>query len=529
MPVRQDRSPTTGADLLCASLLANGIDVCFANPGTSEMHFVAALDRNAEMRCVLGLQENVVTGAADGYWRMRDRPAATMLHLGPGAANGLANVHNARRAHAGMVNIIGDHPAFHLPYDAPLTSDIATLVAPMSNHVTTISTAADVAQDLVPSLQNAMRPEGGISMVILPADCSWGASEDREPVIAQFEPARPPEIDALERAAALLASDLRGAIILGHKALRRAPILAAHAIARARGVLLLAENSNARIERGGGVPYLPRIEYAPAAAVAQLAGLDYVILAGAQTPVAFFAYPDKPSLFLPEGTEIVKLAGLDADQPIALARLRDMLGLADTEDLAVISSPALPTVDEPLTPRSAVAIIAATLPDQTILCDEAITASGLLYEATGLAAGHDYLQLTGGAIGQAAPLSVGAAVACPDRKVLAVIGDGSAMYTFQALWTQAREKLDIVTVILENRSYAILHHELRNVGIDEAGDNATKMLDIDGPAIDFAGLAQSLGVSSSVAESTSAFADALVAAFSKPGPHLIVARMCAVW
>ena len=167
-----------GADRLCDVLLANGVDVCFANPGTSEMHFVAALDRKPAMRCVLGLFEGVVTGAADGYARMTRRPAATLLHTGPGLANGLANLHNARRAHSPIINVVGDHASYHLRHDAPLTSDIESLAAPMSDWVRRVK-SADAVGETVADAYRAACSIPGVATLILPADSAWNPGAGR--------------------------------------------------------------------------------------------------------------------------------------------------------------------------------------------------------------------------------------------------------------------------------------------------------------------------------------------------------------
>ncbi|RUZ81592.1 acetolactate synthase large subunit, partial [Mesorhizobium sp. M7A.F.Ca.CA.001.14.1.1] len=192
-----------GADVLCDVLLANDVTVCFANPGTSEMHFVAALDRKPKMRCVLGLFEGVVTGAADGYARMTDRPAATLLHTGPGLANGLANMHNARRAFSPMINIVGDHASYHLPLDAPLTSDIESLAAPMSNWVGRVKGPADVVPAAEAAFRASLTPPG-VATLILPADAAWGEVDAVLPGKVTLAPTPAVDMDAVRKIAAAI-------------------------------------------------------------------------------------------------------------------------------------------------------------------------------------------------------------------------------------------------------------------------------------------------------------------------------------
>lgn len=513
-----------GADLLCETLLAGGVDVCFANPGTSEMHFVAALDRRPQMKCVLGLFEGVVTGAADGYARMAGKPAATLLHLGPGAANGLANLHNARRARSGIVNVVGDHATRHLAHDAPLTSDIESLVRPMSHWVKRIPTAADVAADTAQAIAAARARQGQVATLILPADCAWTEAGIAAPAAAAVEAPPAPAREAVVAAAAALRAGKRTLLLLGHTALRAAPLATAARIAAHCGARLLAEGSNARVERGGARVAVERVKYQVDAAVAQLRDVDQVILIGAREPVAFFAYPGKPGTLLPEGCRILPLAAAEDAAALALAWLADELGVPGTQAPPAASRAALPALPGgPLTSQAVCAVVARLMPDNAIICDEAITAGAMLYEATAAAPAHDYLQLTGGAIGQGLPLATGAALACPDRRVICVEGDGSGMYTVQALWTQAREQLDVITIVLANRSYAILHDELRNVGAGAAGRNSRSMLDLDGPALGWAQIAGGMGVPAVSVQTVDELVATLGAALARPGPSFIEA------
>jgi acetolactate synthase-1/2/3 large subunit len=428
-----------GADILCETMLANGIDTVFANPGTSEMHFVAALDRQPRIRCVLGLFEGVVTGAADGYARMADRPAATLLHLGPGLANGLANLHNARRARTPMLNVVGEHATTHLQHDAPLTSDIAALARPMSGWVGTAGTAGAVQDRTSEAIRAALTGAGRIATLILPADAAWSEAE----AIAAPAPVAPPlreraDPALVRQAAEVLRSGVPVTILATGRALRAAQTEALDRIAQATGARLMAQQSNARIERGAGRVAVERVPYAIDKALACFAGTAAVILVGAKAPVGFFGYPGKPGSMLPPDCRVIAMAGPDSDLPAAIAALADELGVAADAParLAPRAAPELP--GGPLTPDAIAIALARLMPEGAIVCDESVSSGREFFGTTQGARPHDFLQLTGGAIGLGLPLATGAAVACPGRKVIGLQADGSGMFTVQALWTQAR-------------------------------------------------------------------------------------------
>ena len=509
-----------GAQALIRTLAGCGVDVCFANPGTSEMHFVAALDAVPQMHGVLCLFEGAATGAADGYGRMTGRPAAALLHLGPGLANGLANLHNARRARTPLVAVVGDHATYHKRYDAPLESDIEALAGSVSRWVRRSARSADVAADGADAVAAAMTPPGGIATLILPADVSW--SEGGEPALPR--PVRWPSPvpgDAVSAAAAVIRSGEPCVILLGGAGMTRPGLEAASRIASATGARLLGETFPARHERGAGIPAVDRLAYLAEFALMQLDGARHLILAGAREPVSFFAYPGQPSVLVPGDCQVQALACPGEDVPGALTALADLVA-ADAKPVPQQAvRPALPDGD--LTGESAAAVIGALLPDDAIVSDEANTSGLWLPGATAGAPPHDWLTLTGGAIGQGLPLATGAAVACPGRPVLALEADGSAMYTISALWTQAREGLDVTTVIFSNRSYAILGMELGRVGAAAAGDASRRLLDLSRPDLDFAGLATGMGVPASQASTAPDFAAQLQRALAEPGPHLIEA------
>jgi acetolactate synthase I/II/III large subunit len=514
---------TSGADILCDTLLANGVDVCFANPGTSEMHFVAALDRKPQMRCILGLFEGVVTGAADGYARMADKPAVTLLHLGPGLANGLANLHNARRARTPIINVVGDHATYHLKYDAPLTSDIESLARPMSQWFRSIAGAGDVMRDTNDAYA-AARDGRAVATLVLPADAAWDTVPAPHVVAASPVP-QPPLSDALVASVAgAIRAGRRVTFVLAGAALRAAALPHAARLAALDGVKVRAQATSGRMERGGGRLPLRRIPFQVDAALAELADTQMLVLVGATEPVAFFAYPGKKSRLIAEGCEVVALATQEQDLDEALSAMADATGAPRRPTpKAQVNPPQLPSGS--LTGDAIAAAVAQLMPENAIVVDESVTSAPRFYDASLAAAPHDYLALTGGSIGIGMPLSVGAAVACPGRKVVALQADGSGMYTLQALWTQARERLDVVTIILANRTYNILQHEMRNVGVTEFGANARRMLNLDDPALDWVGLAAGMGVKAQRAGTSEEFILSFRAALSVPGPFLIQADL----
>ncbi len=505
-----------GAQALINTLVDGGVDVCFANPGTSEMHFVAALDTVPRMRGVLALFEGVATGAADGYARIADRPAAVLLHLGPGLGNGLANLHNARRARVPMVVVVGDHATYHKKYDAPLESDIDAVAGTVSGWLRRTTDSANVAPDAAEAIA-ASKSGPQISTLILPADVSW--SDVAQPVStvtaqpAGADPLLVPEV--LE----VLRSREPTVILLGGDATREPGLAAAARIAQATGARLLCETFPTRLERGAGIPAVDRLAYFAEAATAQLGGAKHLVLAGAKSPVSFFAYPGMPSDLVPAGCEVHALAGHSgaADALIALA---DEVAPGTVAPVAAASRPELPT--GALTSASAADVIGALMPEGAIVVDESNTSGLLLAQATAGAPAHDWLTLTGGAIGFGIPAAVGAAVAAPDRPVLCLESDGSAMYTISGLWSQARENLNVTTVLYDNSAYDILRVELQRVGVGSApGPKALDLLDLSRPAMDFVKIAEGMGVPARRVTTAEEFADALRAAFAEPGPHLI--------
>lgn len=511
-----------GAQALMKTLVDAGIEVCFTNPGTSEMHFVAALDSEPKMRAVLALFEGVATGAADGYARMADKPAATLLHLGCGLGNGLANLHNARKGKVPVVNIVGDHATYHVKHDAQLQSDIETVARNVSpGFVRTSQSTEALCQDAAEAIAVARGLPGQVATLILPADVSWG--EGGQPCAPLPQPEAQAADDAAVQAVKdAIASGQKTALLLGGRALREPALMAAARIAAHSGVTLFAETFPTRIERGAGLPPVERIAYLAELATLQLSEFDHLVLVDAKAPVSFFGYPGKQSYLVPDNCTAHTLSTPEQDAAASLNKLAEALGTAGAEPrLQAEGRPGLPKGK--LTAEKVCRAMGELMPENSIIVDESITSGLMLNAMTAGAPRHDMITLTGGAIGQGLPNAVGAAIACPDRPVFALIGDGTAMYTIQALWTMARENLNVTTIIFNNASYSILNVELERVGAEEAGAKAKSQLDISGPVTHYAQLAQSMGVHGVRVRTAEELIKAMEYAQAHPGPHLIEA------
>lgn len=506
-----------GAESLVRTLLKSGVDTCFANPGTSELHFVSALDRVPGMRCVLTLFEGVATGCADGYARMTGVPAATLLHCGPGFANGLANLHNARRACSPIVNVVGDQATHHRPLDSNLTADTEGWARPVSAWVRTVASAENVGSDAAMAVQAARTAPGQIATLILPADTAWnGGGIVAEALPVSPVPEAPPH--TVRQIAELLRRGEPSLLFLSRKAVLERGLNAAHRIAAATGAQLMAQQANPRISRGQGRPPIDCLPYALDQALAALAGIRHIILAGAVRPVAVFAYPDRPGYLNAPDATIHVLARLDQDPVLALEALADELGAPQ------VPLPELPRPPRPasgaLTSAAVGQTLAALMPEGAIIADEGVTFRAGIFAQTRCAPPHEWMQNLGSAIGMGLPLATGAAIGAPGRRVITLQADGSAMYTMQALWTQARERLDVTTMLLANRKYAILLDELANVGA-EPGPMSRELTDIGNPNIDWTKIANGMGVEAAAAHTCEQLTDLLRHSFQTPGPFLI--------
>ncbi len=510
----------TGGEYVLKSAAAHSIGVCFANPGTTEMALVDALDATPQVRGVLGLFEGVCTGMADGYARMTGKPALTMLHLGVGLGNGIANLHNARRAYSPIVNLVGDHPQEHLPYDAPLTSDIATMAAPVSDWVGAGGRVAALPEAFRHAADSAGQRPGGIATLILPADVmAADVGELGEPEAREVR-RRPVDAGAVERVAKIVAEKRGAGLLLGGTALLRESLKQLEAVARKTGAQLLAEPFPARMDRGAGLPDLIRLPYFPEAVLERLQGFDTLVLVGAKPPVSFFKYPGYPSSLVPESCRVETLCAPDEDAAAYAAALAEALGAAGGNGGS--TGPERP--DAPsgaLTTKSLGQAVAAALPEHAIIADESATSGGPAYHLTKQGPAHSAMYLTGGGIGMGLPAATGAAVACPDRPVLALQADGGGMYTLQALWTQAREGLNVTNVILVNRKYQILQVEHGRASQSGMGETARGLTELRDPELDWCALAQGMGVAPRRPQSAEGLHTALKNSLEEPGPSLI--------
>ncbi|MFO1079180.1 MAG: acetolactate synthase large subunit [Reyranellaceae bacterium] len=514
MPLR------TGADDLVATLVGGGVRLCLANPGTSEMHFVAALDRSDGMRCVLALFEGVATGAADGYYRMARQPAATLLHLGPGFANGAANLHNAKKAGSGVVNVVGEHATFHIAYNAPLTADIEGLARPVSHWVRTNDSVASLGSDGAEAVREARSGAGRIASLIVPADIAWSAGTGIAAPVPAPEPLRPASAEAIAAAAETLRAGPSSLLLVGGTAMTARGKQLAAAIAAKTGCSLRSPISSPRTERGAGRVEIARVPYAGDQAIEALKDIGQVVLCGTRQPVSNFAFPDRSNVLTRPDCRFVPLAAPDDDLVATLEALAEAVG-ATARDVAVPERPKPERPSGPLTPEGIARAITALLPEGTIVADEAVTTGRGWAALTAAAAPHDWLQNTGGSIGYGMPVAIGAALACPDRPVLCLEGDGSAMYTSQSLWTMAREGLDVTVVILANRAYQILKAQLPRVGIANPGRRSLDMLTLDRPAIDWVAMARAHGVEAGQATDLDSLVRQLNRGFAVRGPYLI--------
>ena len=517
---QDNNNDRSGAESLVQTFVDAGVDVCFANPGTSEMHFVAALDSNPGLRCVLGLFEGVVTGAADGYARMKGMPAATLTHLGPGLGNGLANLHNAKKARSPVVNVIGDHATFHRKYDAPLTSDVEGIARPVSGWLKVAQSADDVARDGAEAVQAALAPPGQVASLILPADTAWNRTSSVAAPLPRREPT--PVSDDLVRDSASALKSGEPAVLLINGILTEDRLALADRIAQKTGARVIADTFVSRTQRGAGRAQALRLPYFGEQAAKVLAGTIHLILVSSQPPITFFAYPDKPNWLTPEGCALHTLVERDGDIDGSLEALAEAVSAeSQTPLLTRFERPDLPKGE--LNPQTIGVSLAHHFPENAVVVDEGGTCGGGCTSATRNSAPHDWLLLTGGAIGYGLPAATGAAIASPGRRVINLQADGSAMYTVQALWTQVREQLDITTIIFANRKYAILQIEFARVGAHNPGPKAMSMLDLGNPELSWVDLAKGMGMPAWRATTLEEFNSALARSLSESGPSLIEA------
>ena len=514
-----------GAEILIKTAVKAGVNVCFTNPGTTELPLVRAFDSVPGMRPVLGLFEGCCTGAADGYGRMTDLPAMTLLHLGPGLGNGIANLHNARRGRTPLFNVIGEHATWHRPFDAPLSMDIETLASTVSGWQRTTASGSDLSQDAADAIGAAL--QGQVSTLIVPSDCQWSECTDQTIKQAQTSSAGSMDRYSIECAADLLRQNQKAALILGGRALRQEGLNAAARIKAKTGCDLLSERAPARMERGAGIPATEFIPYFPRQSLDLLSKYQVVVLAGAAEPVTFFGWQGYQSRLLNDSQDICPLKADQGKIPQALESLADALDapgsvLAADAGFSEVKRPEIP--QGKLTAQNACIILAALQPENAIIVNESISSGAPYFPLGPGLPPHTLLMLPGGSIGYGIPCAVGAAIACPERPVINFQADGSAMYTIQALWMQARESLDITTLICSNKSYNILNIEFSRAGVPEGGVAHT-LTDLGNPDIDWVKISQGMGVPAIAADSCEALVKELKKALAEPGPHLIEMRI----
>ncbi len=506
-----------GAEMMFRTALSVGVDVCFANPGTTEMAMVAALDRVPGIRPVLGLFEGVCSGACHGYARVADRPALGLYHLGPGYVNALANLHNARRSFTPVVNIIGDQASWHLPYDAPLSSDTAKLATWVGWH-RHVKSAAELAGDTAAAIHAATDGTGGPATLVVPADATWEEAPPEIPAV-EFGSRRTVPADRVTEAAAALRSG-HSALIVGGPLVTAEMAADMVRIAAATGCRPLRYRAGTN-ELGRGRHLIPDIPYFPEGAARATAGVRTAVLLTEGEPVTFFGYPGVPSTTLPDDCHRLQLAGIEDDIARCLADLADAVGAGPAAPPPDPGPPATPS--GPLDIMTLGQTLAALMPDDAVLVQDGITSAAGFLTMVDRAAPFRMIQAMGGAIGAGLPTALGAAIAAPDRRVICLQSDGSAMYTIQALWSMAREGVDVTVVMANNHRYNILQMELHRAGIDEPGPNALALTELTDPDLDFCSLARGMGVPASRATTAEELTDAVARANATPGPSLVEA------
>lgn len=517
-----------GARVLLEAAVASGIRVCFANPGTTELTLVRALDDVPEIRPVLGLFEGVCTGAADGYARVSGTPALTLLHLGPGLANGLANLHNARRAHSPIINIIGDHATWHLPFDAPLTSDIAGLARPVSR-VVQLNSPDTIQQSVRTAIEGALTPPRSVVTLIAPSDVMDAHVPKSFPEGTAVTPAaRTVPSQHIAEAAERIARASSLILLLGSDALTERGLRAAARIAARTGARLLMESYPAIVSLGGDLPQLERLAYFPQDVIAQLAG-SMVLLAGARAPISYFGYPDQPSELVSPPERLVELAAVGEDSVVALEQLAEIV--PDNKRPKPADRQSTPAAaagsagNQALTPLEVAEELVWQIPQDAIVSLEGSTCGGPYLQRAHRARRHRVMTNTGGAIGQGIPCAVGAAIAQPDARIICLQSDGSAQYTLQSLWTLAREQLNVTIIISANHRYGILQTELSRAGAKLDRPAIERMTRLDSPRIDWVALARGYGVPAVRATTAGDFQTALSRGLQTSGPYLIEAQL----
>jgi acetolactate synthase I/II/III large subunit len=508
-----------GAELTMKTALKAGVKVCFTNFGTTEIPLARSFDTEPGIKPVLGLFEGVCTGAADGYGRMLDKPALTLLHLGPGFANGIANLHNAKRAKTPIVNVVGEHATSHIPLDAPLAMDIEALAGTLAGWHRTNQSPLELSRDMSDALEAAAF--GQIATLIIPNDYQQAEIDDTEIATAHFV-FDPVDEKMISSGVRFFRKYHKVALILGGRALRQSGLQTAARIKNVTGCDLLTDNLPGYIDRSPELPEVARIPYFPEPAIKMLSQYEAAVIVGTKEPVSFFGYRGVRGKMLADDQPRIIISSKRQNPAEALNCLADALGTTKSgEQPKTLHTQRPALAGGVLTAEKACQTLAAIQPEGAIIIDEGVTSVSNYYQISSHLPRHSLLTIAGGSIGYGPPCSVGAAVACPDRPVIAIQADGSAMYTIQALWTQAREKLNITTLICSNRRYNILKVEIERAGITGIGPFLKSLYELDNPSLNWVKMGEAMGVPGVAVNTAEQLAEELKAALSSKGPHLI--------
>ena len=517
-----------GAQSLFKALVDAGVTTCFANPGTSEMQLVYEMGLSDAVRPILCLQEDVVTGAADGFGRMKGAPAFTLLHVGSGFANGIAMLHNAGRADTPIVNVVGANATYHQPnypehelINGHIT-DLARVVSHWAKEARNATELGELGAEAA-----ALAKTGRICTIVAPTNCHWDEANP-PPVFSAPLQRQKTSAEAIAHAAAMLKNGKKTGLVLGNLALHGEALGLAGRIGAKTGAALLSEIfPSYHLSRGEGRPNVDPIPYEYEVCLKFLQPFEQLIFVGALFPVATFAYKDKPVMKSPPGCDLFIMSSVDQDLTAALSSLAEATGAGDAAAFRERRTEASAPSGE-LTAETIGQTLCMLLPEHAILSDEAATNGGPIFAATKGARAHDYIApVNGGAIGGGMPLALGAAIACPDRKVVHLQADGSGMYTVQALWSMAREKSDVVVVVFKNDVYAILNLEMARVRENELNAKMKWMLDLDKPTLDWVSISKGFGVPATRARTAEEFHRQFEAALAVKGPHLIECQIAA--
>ena len=515
-----------GAAAFFKSIVDNGIDTIFACPGTSEMQVVDEVGYS-NLRVVLCLFENSVTGMADGYARMLDKPALGMVHVTCGLTNALANMHNARIANSRMIIFGGgvhvahevNEPVHSMLQRQPYVAQIAAQCVIEARSPDQLAAAATQA------LKASNDGAGKIVYVYGPNNAVWGESSFQGKLTSSAEQRQRVSTATISSIADTLKAGKKTAFILDNLALREEGLEILGRIAEGAGGRLFREWLPSRIAMGAGRVRTETLPYGGAEGRELLSEFDQIVLVGAKIPVCPFSYENQPWVKIPENCNVHTLATADHDILAALEELATQLDLPEKASNRYNRKPGEPPTG-PLSGNSIVQSLSILMPADSIVLDEAMLENVMFPLLMDGAAPFDFMAACpGGAIGAGPPVACGAAIACPNRKVILLEGDFSLMQGNTALWSMAQHNLDICVINYNNEGSASLSTELARVRQGEAQPKSIELLRIRKPTIDYAAMAESMGVPASRAETAEEFHLQLTKAMSTKGPHFIDANI----